>query len=160
MDTVIDLVKTAILHEVRAGSFYSQAAEITKSDEARMVFLELAGMEDDHAQRLVKNAQKDAALEGFDAMAFLKSEDTPEKKKLSKREKAIIATGDMRAILNFAIQLEVEAEATYLKLAKKGKSSAMQEFCRDLAKEEAEHKRALEKVRNNLDMDAADRPAL
>ncbi|MBF0187177.1 MAG: ferritin family protein [Magnetococcales bacterium] len=160
MKNVDKLLKAAILHEVKAGAFYNRAAEVTNNDESRMLFLELAGMEDDHAGGLVKSAKKDPALQRLDAEAMLKDAMNSTEGKISKKEEDTISSGNLKEVLEMAIGFEKEAEETYRKMATKAKDDNFKAFCEQLCKEEAGHKNSLTTLLNNLDMDIEDRPAM
>ncbi|MBF0455429.1 MAG: ferritin family protein [Magnetococcales bacterium] len=159
MDTTVELFKKAISGEVIASSFYSLASEVTKNDEARMVFLNLSTMEDDHAQELVKQCQKVFDPSEFDAQAFLND--------LIKKDSGIdkitsdtIENGSPAEVLELAISLENAAKETYDKLSMQVKDPEMKKYCQGLSDEEASHALELTNTLNSLDMDMEDRPGL
>ena len=71
MEKVVDILKHAIENELKAKVFYTQAADITSDGESQMVFMELTGMEDDHARLLVDRFGDLLQAKGFDARSYL-----------------------------------------------------------------------------------------
>ncbi|MBF0446799.1 MAG: ferritin family protein [Magnetococcales bacterium] len=159
MEAKIKLFKKAIAGEVIASNFYSLASEITKNDEARMVFLELSGMEDGHAQTLVDHVKKTPEAEIFDAQAYLddliKKDDA-----LSLDNTEVVRNGSLKEVLELAISLEHSAKDNYDQLADETIDPELKQFCINLSTEESNHARQLTNVLNSIDMDMEDRPGL
>lgn len=160
MQTAADVLKHALYNEVKAGAFYTKAADITRDDTSRMLLLELAGLEDNHALSLLKRAEGAPCTESFDPRGYLKELEADAAKTISVEENEILKNGDMRTILIFAIGLETEAKNTYLDLADKAVDAEMRKFCKDLAGEEENHARELTQLLQSIDMNEEDRPAL
>ncbi|MCP4342937.1 MAG: ferritin family protein [Desulfobulbaceae bacterium] len=160
MSTASDVLKNALANEVKAAAFYNLASRITVDDEARMLFIELAGLEEDHAREFLKKAEGTELLEGFDADAYLAEleKDMHEVAKSSHSE--MFEKGDMTEVLNFAIDMEAHARDTYQVMASMVDNPAIKRFCNELAAEEESHRKMLDQARTSLAMDEEDRPAL
>jgi rubrerythrin len=157
---VREIMKTALFNEVKAAAFYDQATEFTQNDAARMLFIELAGMEDDHAGALADKAKQDKAFAGFDAEAYLRTLESTMETTVPEHERQILETGSLEAILDLAIGLETNARDTYRALIDAAVSAEVRSFCKQLAKEEEKHRQQLVNARNNLTMDMDARPGL
>jgi rubrerythrin len=160
MESIVEIIKMAIENEVRANVFYAKSSEITQDDASRMVFLELASMEDDHAQLLVKRFQSTLAEHGIDAGAFLLQTETDTSEVLRVEETELITNGEMRAVMEFAIKMEANARDSYLELAKRVTADDDRACFEDLAAEEQKHFDTLSKLRVSMDMPLDERPAL
>lgn len=160
MQTATDVLKTALFNEVKAGAFYQKAAEMTKNDNSRMIFLELANMEDDHATELIRKTEGQPCTQGFDPEAYLRELERSIELTLTVQETELLENGDMRAILELAIAMEGKARDTYLNLASQASSDEVRAFCKGMAKEEDSHVRRIETLLTSLDMDEDDRPGL
>jgi rubrerythrin len=159
MEATIKLLKKAIAGELMASSFYSQASEITKNDEARMVFLNLSTSEDDHAQSLVNKFNEVFGTADFDSQAYLDE--------LIKLDYGVdvegsntIKNGTPQEVLKLAISLENTAKKTYDQMADEAINPELKKYCLELSAEESQHAKELSNVLNSLDMDMEDRPAL
>ena len=158
MQAAIELFKTAILSEVKADLFYSTAAEITEDDESRMLFLELASMEDDHAQALVNRVKKAPCGKEFDGAAYLKDLETSQTASINDDDKEFIKNSSIRDVLAKAISMENEASETYAKLAEASEDAEVKKYCLELKMVELAHARKLTNLLNSMDME--DPPAL
>jgi rubrerythrin len=159
MEKAIEIFKNALELEVEAGVFYEKAAEMTSDDESRMVFFELAGMEDNHAHLIVERFKDTDFGKLFDADSWLKELEV-ESQKLSIEATELITTGDMRAVLDFALKMEEEARDSYQHLSEIFTDAEDKAYCADLAKEEQGHINAIMQLRQSLDMDIEERPDL
>ncbi|MBF0180808.1 MAG: ferritin family protein [Magnetococcales bacterium] len=160
METPTDIFKQALRNEVHASAFFAKAADLTRDDASRMLFLELAGMEDGHAGRLVEKGQKAPCNHGFDMVAFLKELEGSVDPAIPPDEMAIIEQGDPKAVLRLAIDLEAKSMKTYARLADEAIDLEIKSFCLEQVKEEAGHGNALTKLLHSMDMDPEDRPGL
>lgn len=160
MEKPIDIIKQALRNELHASAFFAKAAELTKDDESRMLFLELGGMEDDHAAALVERLKSAPCAKDTDLPALLKQLESSPEPVLPAAEMVIIENGDPRAVLSLAIDLENRAMQTYARLAEESTDLEIKGYCLDLAKEELSHASALTKLLRSLDMDEDDRPGL
>jgi rubrerythrin len=160
MEKAIEIFKNALALEVEAELFYEKAAEMTKDDESRMVFLELADMEDGHAHRIVDRFKDTAFGKAFDADAWLQELEKESAKNLPMETNELVASGDMRAVLDFAVQLENDARDSYQHLAEIFTDPDDKAYCTDLAAEEQKHANAVQQLRHSLDMDEEERPDL
>ncbi len=159
MEKAIEIFKNALELEIEAGVFYEKAAEMTKDDESRMVFLELAGMEDNHAQLILERFKDTDFGKSFDADGWFK-ELEEETEKLSVEASDLITTGDMRTVLSFALKMEEEARDSYQHLSEIFTDAEDRAYCADLAKEEQEHINAIVQLLQSLDMEPEERPDL
>ncbi|MEO5345448.1 MAG: ferritin family protein [Magnetococcus sp. YQC-9] len=160
MEKPIDIIKQALRNEIHASAFFAKAAELTKDDESRMLFLELGGMEDNHAEALVIRLKNAPCAQEMDLAAYLKQLESSPEPVLPPAEMAIIENGDARSVLRLAINLENRAMQTYARLAEESTDLEVKAYCLDLAREEVGHAAALTKLLHSLDMDEDDRPGL
>ncbi|MBF0342502.1 MAG: ferritin family protein [Magnetococcales bacterium] len=160
METATDIIKQALRNEIHASAFFAKAAEVTKDDESRMLFLELGGVEDKHADELVERLQNTPCAQNLNMKAYLKELEESSEPIMTAEELDIIENGNSRAVLRLAIDLENRAMQVYAKLAEEAVDLEVKTYCLDLAKQEVGHARALTRYLNNLDMDEEDRPGL
>lgn len=160
INSVAQLFKTALFNEVKAGGFYNQAAEITKNDESRMVFLELSSEEDDHASNLIRKAKGISFPQKFDFEDYFKKLETCTECVIPQEELETLRTGDMKSVLELAGDLEKKSRETYLALEEKIEDTKMKLFCGELAKMEEEHLNSVNRMIYSLDMNQEERPSL
>ncbi len=160
MQKAIEIFKNALELEVQAELFYEKAAEMTTNDESRMVFIELADMEDSHAHRIVERFKGTAFGQTFDADAWLQELERETSKILPTEANELVSSGNMQAVLDFAIKMEEEARDSYKHLAEIFTDPEDKAYCADLAQEEQEHIDAVLQLRRSLDMDEDERPDL
>ncbi len=160
MEKAIEIFKNALELEVQAELFYEKAAEMTTDDESRMVFLELADMEDGHAHRITERFKDTAFGKSFDADAWLQELEVETAKILPTEASKLVASGDMRAVLDFAVKMEEDARDSYQHLADIFSDPDDKAYCADLANEEQAHVNAVLQLRRSLDMDENERPDL
>jgi rubrerythrin len=159
MEKAIEIFKNALELEVQAEIFYERAAETTDNDESRMVFLELADMEGGHARLIVDRFKDTDFGKLFDADAWL-NELEAETGKLPMEINDLIANGDMRSVLDFALKMETDARDNYQHLSEIFTDADDKAYCADLAKEEQEHINSITQLRQSLDMEIEERPDL
>lgn len=160
MQTVALLFKKAVLNEVKSSVFYNRAAKITENDESRMLFLELASMEDDHVRHFTEIAKETDDVREFDLVSYLAELESSVGQTLTVKESETLKTGDMKAVFVLALSIEKEAKETYLSLSESDVNSEMKDFCQKLAKEEEKHFISLSNQLNSIEMDEEERPAL
>lgn len=160
MEKAIEIFKNALELEVQAELFYEKASELTDDDESRMVFLELADMEDGHAHQIVNRFKHTDFGKLFDADAWLKEVEREDDKILDVVAVDVIAQGDMKAILKYAIKMEEDARDNYQRLAETFTDPDDVAYCADLAEEEQKHVNSLLDLVRSIDMDPEDRPVL
>jgi rubrerythrin len=160
MEKAIEIFKNALELEVQAELFYEKASELTDDDESRMVFLELADMEDGHAHQIVERFKHTDFGKLFDADAWLKEVEREDNKILDVVAVDVIAQGDMKAILKYAIKMEEDARDNYQRLAETFTDPDDVAYCSDLAQEEQRHVASLLDLVRSIDMDPEDRPVL
>ncbi len=160
MGTANDVLKNALANEVKAAAFYNLASKITPDDETRMLFIELAGLEEDHAREFLEKAEGTELLDGFDANAYLDEleKDMDESAKTAHND--LFKSNDMNAVLDFAIGMEAHARDTYKVMASMVENPAIKKYCDELAIEEEEHRKMLEQAKTSLVMEEGDRPGL
>jgi rubrerythrin len=160
MGTANDVLKNALANEVKAAAFYTLASETTPDDQTRMLFLELAGLEEDHARVFLEKAEGTELLDGFDAGAYLKELEENMHVDAKSSHGSLLESGDMEAVLDFAIGMEAHARDTYQVMATMVENPSIKKYCQVLADEEEGHRKMLEQARTSIDMAEADRPAL
>jgi rubrerythrin len=160
MEKAIEIFKNALELEVQAELFYEKAAELTNDDESRMVFLELADMEDGHAHHIVERFKDTDFGKMFDADGWLVEVEREDNKILDVEAVDVIAQGDMKAILKYAISMEEEARDSYQRLSESFTDPDDVAYCADLAEEEQKHVNSLRDLLRSIDMDPEDRPVL
>jgi rubrerythrin len=160
MGTANEVLKNALTNEVKASAFYNLASKITPDDEARMLFIELAGMEEDHAREFLDKAKGTELVDGFDAESYLAELEEEVNESFKSTHDELLKSGDMNAILSFAIEMETHARDTYQVMASMVDNSAIKKYCMELAMEEEEHRKILERAKASLSMEEDDRPAL
>ncbi len=160
MEKAIEIFKNALEIEVQSELFYEKASELTNDDESRMVFLELADMEDGHAHHIVERFKHTDFGKMFDADAWLKEVEREDEKILDVVATNVIAQGDMKEILKYAISMEESARDSYKRLSEKFTDPDDVAYCSDLAEEEQKHVSSLLQLLRSIDMDPEDRPEL
>lgn len=160
MSAAVDVLKEALRNEARAAAFYELAAEVTQDDESRMLFLEMVDFEEGHARTLVERVGGSATFKGFDAAAYVKELESSVETTLKRTETDVIVNGTIRQVLELAIKMEQRAQETYETLAAHAENEEVESLCRDQAREEEQHARALHRMLGSLDMDEEDRPGL
>ncbi|MEZ4386725.1 MAG: ferritin family protein [Candidatus Krumholzibacteriia bacterium] len=160
MDSVVEIIKTAITNEVRAKTFYARAADIAQDGEAQMVFIELIEMEDQHARRLVDGFGAVLADAGVDGEAFLETLTADVEKTLETAQVKLLEDAELRPVIDFAIGMEKKARDTYLSLKNDVRGAALKTLCQDLADEEQRHSDQLTEARIGVDTPPEERPML
>ena len=160
MKATAQLLKTALYHEVKSEAFYKRAAEITKNDESRMLFLELSDMENDHIRNLISKTKDTPWPQEFNPEIYVKELESSMESIISVEETEILQNGDMKAVLELAIGMEKEAYKTYLELEEKAASQEVKDYSRELSREEQKHLNSLNTLLTSLDMDEEDRSSL
>ncbi len=160
MGTANDVLKNALANEVKAAAFYNLAAKVTPDDETRMLFIELAGMEDGHSRDFLEKATGTELAEGFDAEAYLDELEKDMEEQAETAHNDLFESGDMNAVLDFAISMESHARDTYQVMASMVENPAIKKFCSELAEEEEEHRKMLELAKTSLSMELEERPGL
>ncbi|MBF0136167.1 MAG: ferritin family protein [Magnetococcus sp. DMHC-1] len=160
MEKAVRLFKTAILNEIKASAYYAQAAEVTTNDVSRMLLLELANQEDDHARNLIAKTRGTPLGQKFDAEAYLKELEKDPDGSLGAKENQALAKADPRTILEMAMNMEADARDNLRDMAETVTDPTLRKYCLDLAVEEQSHFNSLERTLNSLDMADEDRSAL
>ncbi len=160
MQAAIQCDKDALRHEMKASAFYNKAAEITRDDESRMLFIKLSGMEDDHANQLAAKVKNAPCGQHFDVGAFMRELDNDAQATISPADLQVIENGTVQQVLELAISYEKQAVQNYENLAKESTDLDVKAHCLDAVKEEGSHVRELTNLLNSLDMSEDDRPGL
>jgi rubrerythrin len=159
METAIELLKTAISNEVAVSSFYSVASELVKDGEVQMVLLELSGIEDDYAQKIVDTFKDAPCSQGFDPQEYL--DNLPENVySADVGTSNILKNSTVRQVLEMAISHENTSKESYDQLGKIAIDPEMKAVCRELSKTEEQHLHQLTVLINSLDIDPDERPPL
>ncbi len=160
MQAAIQFFRDALRHEMKASAFYSKAAEITRDDESRMLFIKLSGMEDDHANQLVAKIKKAPCAQGLDVDSFVRALESDAEATISDADLHTITNGTVRQVLELAIGYEKQAVQNYENLANESTDAEVKAHCFDAVQEEGSHVRELTNLLNSLDMSEEDRPGL
>ncbi len=160
MGTANDVLKNALANEIKAAAFYNLASKRTPDDEARMLFIELTGLEQDHAKEFLDKAEGTELTDGFDAKAYIADLEKDMEEAAKSAHNELFESGDMMAILDFAINMEIHARDTYQVMSSMVENPAIKQYCDELALEEEEHRKMLERAKISLSMDEEDRPVL
>ena len=139
MRTLLDIFKLALLNEVKAQLFYRIAAEITEGDEARLWFIELSGVEEDHAHELIRAMEQRSLLDGFDARAYLRQLQAPTAAVLRIDEVRSFRQGGLDTVLRYAREMEARSRDNYLALANGVDRCELRDYFLSLAAEEQLH---------------------
>ncbi|MBF0584711.1 MAG: ferritin family protein [Magnetococcales bacterium] len=160
MQAAIQFFKDALRQEVKASAFYNKAAEITRDDESRMLYLKLAGMEDGHTAQLLEKVRNAPCGRAFDVDAFVREVEAGADSAISPEEMQLIETGSIRQVLELAIQFENKACSNYENLARESTDLDVKAHCLDAVKEERSHVQELTNLLYSIDMSEDDRPGL
>ena len=160
MQAAIQFFKDALRHEIKASAFYNKAAEITRDDESRMLFIKLAGMEDGHANALLAKVQDAPCGKAFDVKAFVAELEDSVEPVISDEETKLIESGTPHEVLDLAITFEEQAVKNYEGLAQEATDFDVKAYCQEMVKEERKHVQELVNLKHSLDMSDEDRPGL
>lgn len=160
MQKAIELLKNVLSHEVKSSVFYKKAAEITKDDESRMLFLELCSEEDDHARHLIEKMNDSPLFGDFNAKEYLKELESNMENSVSVEELQTLKTGNMKDVMDLVIFVEEKAYENYKNLADHAEDADIKSLCLKLAEEEKKHLNSATRMLESIDMDEEDRPAL
>ncbi|MBF0178296.1 MAG: ferritin family protein [Magnetococcales bacterium] len=160
MEKAVQLLRVAILNEIKASAYYAQAAEVTTNDVSRMLLLELASQEEDHARHLIDMTRGTPLGHKFDAETYLRELEKDPEGSLSARENQALAKADPRGVLEIAMHMEAESRDNLRAMADAVTDPALRKYCLDLSAEEQSHFSSLERALSSLDMPDEDRPAL
>jgi rubrerythrin len=128
-----DILEFAIDQEQRAIDFYSELSKNARSDEMKEVFLEFAGEEMKHKQRLTKIREEGVFTMPIQQVADLKISDyvvSVEPKPDMSYEEALI----------LAMKREKSAFKLYMKLSERAPDEGLKNVFLSLAQEESKHK--------------------
>ena len=156
----MNMLKSALQHEVRASVLYNRAIDITNNEEAKSLFIELAGFEDDHAKKIIRTAN---GYEGVDAEELEKHLDWLEKefeKGFTVKENETLKHGDIKDVLAMAISMEESARDAYADLVNSASDGDLKKFCEAMVTEEQSHANSLEQALTNVDIEPEDRAGL
>jgi len=160
MSDLVDIFKKALRNEVKARAFYRLASEVTHNDETRMLFIELAGFEENHAAELVKMAQHVRFAEGWDPEGYLDDLESHTHASVSDHELSAVLNGDLGTVLEIARQMEQDSMSAYRSLADGADHDQARAYFTKLAEQESGHLLEVERMALALTMSDADRAAL
>ena len=160
METVFDILRTAIDNEIKAQVFYAKASEMTEIGESQMVFLELTEMEKGHSQLLVERFADVFQEAGFDAEAYVEKREAETEEVLTLHENEILSRGQVHEALQFAIDLEAKARDAYLGLVERVPEEAKRDVLKELAAEEQMHYDMLSKALTSMDTPPEERTGM
>lgn len=160
MSNLIDVFKQALRNETKARAFYHLASEVTQNDESRMLFIDLAGFEENHARDLIKMAGGVNFPEEWDAEAYLDELEEDTHAGIPDHELKAIHDSDMATVLKLAREMELSSMTTYRTLAAGVADQTLRDYFNKLAEQESHHLAEVERRALALDMDDSDRTAL
>jgi rubrerythrin len=160
MSNLIDVFKQALRNETKARAFYRLASEVTQNDESRMLFIDLAGFEENHARQLVEMSQGVDFEQEWDADAYLDELENDIHAGIPEHELNAIHNSDMIEVLKLARQMELSSMTTYRTLAAGVTDTTLRDYFSKLAEQESQHLAEVERRALALDMDDSDRAAL
>lgn len=160
MQEITKILKAALFNEVKSGTFYTKAAEITDENDSRMLFLELSGKEDDHARLIVKKLEGTPYAKEFDLEAYLNYLESTNESPFSAEESKTLKSCDIKKVLDLAIGQEKKALEIYLNLEKKAVDPELKSLCHELVQEEKGHLNSVTTMRLSLNISEEERPAL
>ncbi len=132
-ENVDEILDFAINEEQLAVDFYSELADVAKTDDMRQVFTEFAGEEIKHKQRLLKIKEEGFYKMEKEQIADLKISDYVVNVKPS-------ANMSYEEALILAMKKEKAAFKLYLALSERAPSAELKELFLGLAQEESKHK--------------------
>jgi rubrerythrin len=150
MRTLLDIFKLALFNEVKAQLFYRIAAEISEGDEARMWFIELSGLEEDHAHELVQRMEESSQLEGFNGRPYLRELQASTASWLRLDEVRMFRQGGIEAVLRYAREMEAQSRENYLAMADRIDDPELRGYLRSLAAEEQRHHDEIRRIEETL----------
>lgn len=160
MTSLAEIFKQALTNEVKARAFYRVASKITHNDASRMLFIELAGLEENHARKLVDMAREIAFEPAWDPAAFLDSLESTTHASVSDHELKALLDGDMKTVLDVAREMEHASMTAYRTLAVKSTDDEARDYFAKLAKQEAGHLAEVDRMALALGIPEADRASL
>lgn len=160
MTTAVEAVKDALFNEVRSQAFYRLAADVTGRDDCRVVFMELADLEGDHARELATRISGPPFDLGFDARAYVDTLENSVAATVPPEDERTVRGGDVKAVLKLAKRLEREARDSYRDLARKEKNPSVKTLLKELSRLEEGHLREIKRLEMAVDMPEEERPAL
>ena len=156
----IKTVQRAILSEVESQAFYRFASDLADRDDTRMLFLELADLEVDHARDLARRVSEPPLNLDFDALGYVEKMENRVSGTLSPADEKTVRDGDAGAVLSLARRREAKARDIYRELAQEADDPAMQAFCEELSFVEQSHLDQVGKLAAALSMPNSERPSL
>ena len=160
METVFDILRTAIDNEIKAQVFYAKASEITEVGESQMMFLELTEMEKGHSRLIADRFADVFKAAAFDADAYIAKREAETDEVLTLYENDILSRGEVQEALEFAIGLEEKARDAYLGLVERVPEESQREVLRELAAEEQLHYDMLSKALISMDTPPEERTGM
>jgi len=160
MSDLVDIFKKALRNEVKARAFYRLASEVTHNDETRMLFIDLAGFEENHATELVKMAQHVRFEEEWDPEGYLDDLESNTHASVADHELTAVLNGDMGTVLEIARQMEQDSMDAYRSLADGTDHDTARAYFTKLAEQESGHLMEVERRALALTMPDSDRAAL
>jgi rubrerythrin len=160
MSNLIDVFKQALRNETKARAFYRLASEVTQNDESRMLFIDLAGFEENHARQLIDMTQGVDFEADWDAEAYLDELEDDPHAGIPEHELQTIHNSDMAEVLKLAREMELSSMTTYRTLAEGVDDEKIRDYFTKLAEQESHHLAEVERRALALDMEDSDRAAL
>jgi rubrerythrin len=154
--TAEDILKEAILLEMRGKSFYTNVAEKTDSKSAKQIFEQMAAEEDEHIAFLsnqFQNYVKNKEFLGIDEVEETADDEVAMKVLSEELRKEISAAGFEAAAISSAIDFENRAVELYAGRAKEATDPAEKKIYEMLARWEEGHAKSLNQINDALKED-------
>jgi rubrerythrin len=160
MTEVIDAVKLALKNEIRTELFFRRAAELTERDDSRMVFAELAELEEQHVEQLAGRISGSSLSDGFDAPAYVARLEETMGTSISADDAFAVRSGDVKTVIRLAEAREANVRDDLLFLAREADDTGVKILYTALSQLEDEHLDELKRMELAIDMPDSERPSL
>ena len=160
MTEVINAVKTALKNEIRTELFFRRAAELTERDDSRMVFTELAELEEQHVNQLAGRISGSSLSDGFDAPAYVTRLEETMGTSISADDAFAVRSGDVKTVIRLAEGREANVRDDLLFLAREADDTGVKILYTALSQLEDEHLDELKRMELAIDMPDSERPSL
>jgi len=160
MTAFVDTVKTALKSEVQSELFFRRAAELTSRDDSRIMFMELADLEERHVHDMAERVSGTRAGQGFDAPGYVTGLEATLGVIVSDDEAYAVRSGDVRTVIRLAKGREADMRDSLLFMAREVEDTSSKSLYTALSQLEDEHLDELKRLELSIDMPDAERPAL
>jgi len=160
MTEFVDAVKTALKSEVQSELFFRRAAELTVRDDSRVMFMELADLEESHVHNMASRVAGTQLSQNFDAPGYVTRLEATMGTSVSADEAQAVRSGDLRTVIRLAEGRETDLRDSLLFLAREVDDTSSKSLYTALSQLEDEHLDELKRLERAIDMPDTERPAL